>query len=73
MVRNRIYCVQKRKPVEGRVSCVNRLDPVLSHQDRRMCVKDQIAGNAGDIGKDFSCHVTMPVCLRQNPQARGGE
>ena len=73
LFRDRIDCVQKRKPVEVRVSCANRLDPVFSHQDRSMCVKDQIAGNVGDIGKDFSRHMTMPVGLRQDPQSWGGK
>ena len=69
----RIDRVEKRKPVEVRVSGVNRLDPILSHQDRGMRVKDQIAGNSGDIGEDFRCHMAMPIGFRQEPQAWGGK
>ena len=36
-----------------------------------MGIKDQIAGNAGNIGEDFSRHMAMSICLYQDPQARG--
>ena len=71
MFRDRIHSIQERKPVEVRVFRVDGLDPVFSHQDGRVRIKDQIAGDVGNFGKDFSRDMAMPVCFRQNSQARG--
>jgi hypothetical protein len=68
MFRNGIYRVKKWEPIEIRVFRVDRLDAVLPHQDRRVRIKYQIAGEIRDLDENFSRNMAMPISLRQDPQ-----
>ena len=48
-------------------------DAVLSHQNCRVSVVEQVAGKMGKLGDDLASHISMTLCGRENSKAWRGE
>lgn len=70
---NRIDRLEKGKPVEVRVSGVDRLDTVLFHEDRRSGIVHDVALQVREFGNDFGRHSLVAFRRTENADPRGGE
>ena len=69
-LRDWINHIEKREPVEVRVSRVDCLKTMLSHQDGSVRIKHDVAAQTRHLRKNSGGDLAVPVRLHQNPQAR---
>lgn len=73
IIRNRVYRIQKRKPIKVRVPRIDFANTILSHQDSCVCIKYQIALDPRNFGKHFGGHMVMAIRFGKNLKSRGGK
>jgi hypothetical protein len=69
----RINNFNKWEAVEIRIPGTNPPDAMLSHENGRVSVVEEIAGKIGKLGDDLASHISMTLCGRENSKAWRGE
>ena len=64
MFLQRINDVYKGKTIKISVPCIDRFDPMFSHQNRRMGIENKITAYIGNFSKDFICDFLMTLSCR---------
>src|ERR1700730_17893949 len=69
----RIDHFEKWKLVEVGIPGADSPDPMLAHQNSRMRVVEQVAGEMWQLGKNLTGDIGVALCRDENGQARRGE
>lgn len=69
----RIEHLQKRETVEIRVPGADAPDSMLAHEDGRVGIVDEIAGEVRQLGNDLLGDFGVPLRLDENAQPRRGK
>ena len=65
--------IEKRETVEICVSRVDSPDPMLTHEDGRPRIKDQVTPDVWDFGEDLRGNSLVPLCRNQGRETGVGE